>query len=206
MAARLLALAVLAGMSTNLLLQLGMGLREKALDEKPPAPGAPSGNAGAAGAALWLAAFFVSVPLLWAAFSFLRYALPLGFAEYLLVFPVCLLVRSGWGLLSSGRLSGGRRQRPAREGPFADGALAGSALFVALLVADSFAGAAALSLGFALGALFASAAVAEIGRRARMEAVPRPLRGAPLALVAMGLLSLVLSSAAAALFEVLGRG
>ena len=207
MAAWLLMLAVSAGLSMNLVLQFGFGIREIALAKK----GAPRGKAPAAASLpVKLCVFFASILLLWVAFSFARYMLPLGFLEYVLVFPVSLLVFSGWKCLSGRYLSGS----PGGSGEgghspwdvFDGGALAGAALFVTLAVAGDIVEALVLSLGFTLGTLLAVAAVAEIRRRAAMEAVPGWLRGAPLALVAMGLLSLVFSSAAMVLFEVLGGG
>jgi len=192
----LLSLAVLSGLSMNLVLQLGLGARELALGGEP---GDPGGGRAPSGLPAGLCAFLVSVPLLWLALSLARQILPLGFFEYVLAFPASLAASSAWGLLPWGRKARG-------PDAFGGGALAGAALFVALLVAGGLAEAVALALGFAGGALLAFAIVAEIKRRAGMEAVPRWLRGAPLALVAMGLLSLVFSSAAAMLFGALGGG
>jgi electron transport complex protein RnfA len=84
--------------------------------------------------------------------------------------------------------------------------LAAAALFVTLNLAESFFDAALLALGFALGILASLLILAEIRRRASMEEVPRFLRGSPLVLVSMGLLSLIFSSAAAILFRVLEAG
>ena len=72
-----------------------------------------------------------------------------------------------------------------------------------LNVARNFVDATALSLGFALGIALAVAIISEIRRRSAMEAVPVPLRGGPLALIAMGLLSLIFSSTALMFYEIL---
>jgi len=203
MIAWLLALAVFAGLSMNLVLQLGIGMREIAFDEKR----VPTAGAAPSGIGLRLCAFFASVMVLWLAFSSARSLLPLGFLEYVLVFPASFLffsARDRFARLFMPRLigAGGVLWRDAAG----DGAFAGAALFVMLSVAGGFLDAAALSLGFAAGALLAAAIVSEIKKRAEMEAVPRRLRGAPLALVAMGLLSLVFSSVAMMFFDVLGNG
>jgi len=211
----LLMLAVSAGLSMNLVLQFGFGIREITLAKK-----SQKGDAAAVfGLPLMLVVFFASVLLLWMAFSFVRSMLPLGFLEYVLVFPVSLLVFSGWEYLSRRHLSKGAGSAGGRgflgslfagkHSPgdvFGGGALAGAALFMTLVVAGGLVDALVLSLGFTLGTLLAVVIVAEIRRRAAMEAVPGWLRGAPLTLVAMGLLSLVFSSAAMVLFEVLGGG
>ena len=208
MTAWLLMLAVSAGLSMNLVLQFGFGIREIAFakrnapERKPP--NATPGGGGGAGLFVRLSVFFVSILLMWAAFSFARAMLPLGFLEYVLVFPTAFLFSAAWDYLSVRYLSGcaGRVSGDV----FGGGALSGAALFVTLAVAGGFVEALVLSLGFTVGTLVAVAVVAEIGRRAAMEAVPGWLRGAPLALVAMGLLSLVFSSAAMVFFEVLGSG
>jgi len=205
MTAWLLSLAVFSGLSLNLVLHVGVGAREIALDEGKPATG--RGSAGDALAFfLRLCVFFLLVSLLWLAFSLARSLLPLGFLEYVFVFPAGFVAASGWNRLAGSfepsfpALSEGCRLESW------GGALSGAALFVTLALAGSLAEAAALSLGFAFGALLARAIVEEIKRRAATEAVHPRLRGAPLALVAMGLLSLVFSSVAAMFFEVLGRG
>ena len=211
MAAWLLMLAVFAGLSMNLVLQLGFGIREIALAEKT----APQRNTAWKGLLpLRLGVFFVSVLLMWLMFSFARSLLPLGFLEYLLVFPVCFMVSSLCQYLWGRYLPMAKTHAPTNRGKgkaptgdvFGGGALAAAALFVTLIVASSLIEALVLSLGFTLSTLLAVAIVSEIRRRAEMEAVPPWLRGAPLTLVAMGLLSLVFSSAAVIFFEVLGSG
>jgi len=84
------------------------------------------------------------------------------------------------------------------------GAPVGAALFVILGLAGSFAQAAVLSFGFAAGSSLAVMITGEIRRRSAVEAVPDCLRGGPLVLAAMGLLSLVFISAATVFYAVLG--
>jgi len=208
-ASRLIALAVFSGLSMNLMLQFGLGLRELAMAEKI----ARAGNAGFAETAekKWFLAglgiLFVEVLILWILFSFFRSVLPLGLLEYFLLFPVSVLVFSALEFLSH-RLA--LRKNARQEivfvfgNTYTGGALAGAALFVTLNVAANLADALMLSLGFTCGIALAIGIVGEIRRRSEMEAVPRFLRGGPLALLAMGLLSLIFSSAALMFFEVLG--
>ena len=82
--------------------------------------------------------------------------------------------------------------------------MAGAAIFIIMELAGSFAQAAMLSFGFAAGAALAVLIIGEIRRRSAMEAVPDFLRDGPLVLAAMGLLSLVLISAASVFYAVLG--
>jgi electron transport complex protein RnfA len=77
-------------------------------------------------------------------------------------------------------------------------------LMLTLRLALSPAEALVLSLGFTLGALFAVLILNEIRRRAFPETLPPALRGTPLILISMGLLSLIFSSAAAIFLSALG--
>jgi Na+-translocating ferredoxin:NAD+ oxidoreductase RnfA subunit len=84
------------------------------------------------------------------------------------------------------------------------GATSGAALFITLNIAGSLSEAAVLSLGFSCGILLAVIIAGEIRRRSQMEKVPQWLRGTPLVIIALGLLSLVCVSGALMLFQVLG--
>jgi len=209
MAAWLLALAAFAGLSLNLVLQLGVGAREIALSGEEGEGAAPEG-AGAGprpmlGAAAWLCAFLISAPALWAALSLAGSLLPLGFLERVLAFPFAFAAFRAWSALFRRFLPCALSGGGGAFGGDSGAALAGAAAFAMMSVAGGIAEALALSAGFAAGALLAAAIAGEVKRRARAEAVPRWLRGAPLALVALGLLSLAFSSAAAVFFEALAR-
>ena len=86
---------------------------------------------------------------------------------------------------------------------FHDG-LIGAALFVTLNLSNNLAEAVVLSFGFTAGFLLSLLILGEIQRRSEMEAVPWFLRGRSLALISMGLLSLIFGSAAIILFRALG--
>jgi electron transport complex protein RnfA len=192
-------LAVFAGLSMNLILQFGLALKGIAFDDTVGREKLLAGSG----------ILFVSTMLLWLFFSFFRTLLFLGFLEYVLLFPVsalvffCLeyatnrfIIRDKTVMRFFGdSLSGG---------VFAGGALTGAGLFIMLNVAGSIFDALALALGFSGSIALVWMIVAEIRRRSAMEAIPRWLRGGPLALIAMGLLSLVFSSGALMLFGVLG--
>jgi len=150
----------------------------------------------------------------------------LGFFEYILIFPVCslffilfehlarrLVFKTNWRgeIVSRNRFIS---DYLFIDSPMTDAdqsslnnifsGMAGAALFVILGLAGSFAQAAMLSFGFATGAALAVLIAGEIRRRSAMEAVSDCLKGGPLVLVAMGLLSLVFISAATVFYAVLG--
>jgi electron transport complex protein RnfA len=184
---QLAALAVFSSLSMNLLLQCGLGMREAVQEREDPVP------------LVQIGLVFLSLLLLWPLFS---YVLVLGFVEYLLLFPASALVYAGLERLLFRTIL--KREIPKSQNCcFCDG-LTAAALFLTLHLASGFVEAAVLSLGFALGVLLALLILAEIRRRSRMEAVPRFLRGSPLILISMGLLSLIFSSAALIFFRVLG--
>ena len=210
-ASSLVLLAVFSGLSMNLVLQFGLGLRELVLTEHFGS----AENANRKGFLAALGILFFSIVFLWLAFSFARSLLPMGFVEYILIFPASSLLFAAFEYLARrfallktlketfifgyGFFTGERT-----GGIITGGAFSSAALFIALNTAGSFAEAAVLSFGFTAGIAAAAAVVAEIRRRSEIETVPRFLRGGPLALVTMGLLSLVFSSAALMFFEILG--
>jgi electron transport complex protein RnfA len=183
---QLAALAVFSSLSMNLFLQCGLGMR-RAVQDGRPLPFAQTGL------------LVPAVLVLWVFFSYLP---ALGFFAYLLLFPLSALVYAGLEQLFF-RLAA--KRKPPRPQPccFCDG-LTAAALFLTLHLASGFIEAAVLALGFALGLLLSLLILAEIRRRSRMEAVPRFLRGSPLALISMGLLSLIFSSTALMFYRALG--
>jgi len=210
-----LTLAVFSGLSMNLILRFGIGLQRIALEED--GAGAPplrdSGENAKWVFLVWPGIYFVSVMFLWLFFSGLQSVLFLGFLEYILIFPVSsllfivieylarrLFLRTGW---RGGTVSLDYFYLMNGAAPV-NGAMVGAALFIILGLAGGFAEAAMLSFGFSAGAALAVLIVSEIRRRSAMEAVPRRLRGGPLVLITMGLLSLVCMSAAMVFYAVLG--
>jgi len=219
-----LTLAVFSGLSMNLILRFGIGLQRISLDGG--APLRDSENNAKYVFFIQPGVLFISVMLLWLFFSGVQSVLFLGFLEYILIFPACslffvfieylarrLVLKTNWrGEIVS-------RNRIISDYLFIDGSLAdadqaslngmfsgmaGAALFVILGLAGSFAQAVTLSFGFSAGASLAVMIVGEIRRRSAMQAVPDCLKGGPLVLAAMGLLSLVFISAAAVFYSVLG--
>jgi hypothetical protein len=208
-----LTLAVFSGLSMNLILQFGIGLQWIAL-------GGDSGNNGKTEKGVFLVRlgiYFTSIMILWLFFSFLQSVFFLGFFEYILVFPVSslfftlieylagrLVLRTDWRgePVSYSRFIGSLITGDGQSS--LNGAPVGAALFIILGLSGGFAQAAALSFGFSTGAALAVLIAFEIRRRSAAEAVPRSLRGGPLALITLGLLSLVFTSAAIVFYNVLG--
>jgi len=200
-----LTLAIFAGMSMNLILRFGIGLQRIASDEEP----GYSGKKAKWMFFVWPGICFISIILLWLFFSALRSVLYLGFLEYIMVFPVSAVYFTAIKYLSKRLINS-----PDWEAFLPDfflteaasdrGVPAGAALFITLGLAGNFGEAVTLSFGFSAGAALAVLVIGEIKRRSGMEAVPGFLRGGPLVLVTMGLLSLVITSAAVIFYNVLG--
>ena len=202
-------LAVFSSLSVNLMLQLGIGLRELAMVEKfsHTENAAYTEISDKKGFWVELGILFITILFLWLVFSFLRSVLPMGLLEYMLLFPASTLLFSALERLAYHFTlikTIHREKMSVYNNAFTGGALAGAALFITLNIAGGLLEAFVLSLGFIIGITLAITIVGEIRRRSELEAVPRFLRGGPLALIAMGLLSLVFSSAALMFFEVLG--
>jgi len=201
-----LTLAVFSGLSMNLILRFGIGLQTIASGKDAGAPVRKNKWA----VLIWSGINFFSGVLLWLFFSFLQSVLFLGLIEYIMVFPVSFLLLTVIEYLSK-RLNfinnygcGAPLDSAVLSSALVGGAPVGAALFIMLEIAGSFAEAATLSFGFSAGSALAVLIIGEIRRRSEMEAVPRCLRGGPLVLVTMGLLSLVFTSAAIIFYAVLG--
>jgi len=229
-----LTLAVFSGLSMNLILRFGIGLKQIVLEADGGGAPCDSGKNPKWMFFIRPGIYFISVMLLWLFFSCLQSVLFLGFLEYILIFPVSSLFFTGIEYLArrlvlridqNGEIASRNcfisacffidgfmaRQPPPNGGvspnggvPINGAMLVGAALFITLELAGSFAQAAMLSFGFSAGAALAVLIAGEIRRRSAMEAVPRCLKGGPLVLIALGLLSLVFTSLAMVFYAVLG--
>jgi electron transport complex protein RnfA len=138
---------------------------------------------------------FFSTAITWLAFSFLIIPLGIGFLETLLLLPLSIffasIIEKGILFLSSKWI------RPVHTSVFSayNGLVFGAAFFV-LRSAESFSQVLIMAAGFSLGYILSMAIILEIYKRSSIEAVPAALRGAPLLLISLGLLSLVCSAAA----------
>jgi electron transport complex protein RnfA len=180
-------LAVFSGLSMNLLLQCGLGMRGAAREGERPF------------LLVRIGLVFLSVLILWTFFSYVFHP---GFFEYLLLFPLSALIYAGLERLLFRAVL--KQEAPGFKESYCCDGLTAAALFLTLHLASGFVEAAVLSLGFSLGLLISLLILAEVRRRSRMEAVPRLLRGSPLALISMGLLALIFSSTAFIFYQALG--
>jgi electron transport complex protein RnfA len=185
-------LAVFSSLSLNLVLQCGLGMRGIARFSLNP-------RRHLLARPLILC---LTVLVLWMVFAKLLAPLSPGIFIYLLMFPVSSLVSFALEYLAGRFLF---KTPNDDETPLnaCDG-MAAAALFICFNIAGNFIEALALSFGSAFGTALAFLVISEIRRRALLEAVPRFLRGSPLVLVSMGLLSMIFSSAAIMLFALIG--
>jgi len=187
-----LSFLIYSSITMNLILQCGIGIRGAAESKNP----------------IDLSTFvksaiiFVTVILLWFFFSRMVISIVSGIFIYVLLFPVASIVYSGFEYFIFRYLL---KKDPKEEGIicFPCGITVVIA-FICINIAKNFSQAFVLSLGFSTGIFLVNLIVREIRKRAALEAVPVFMRGKPLVLVTMGLLSLVFSTASLLLFRVIG--
>jgi electron transport complex protein RnfA len=185
-----LTLVFFTALSLNLLLHFALGIKELVRREQSTA------------VFLYYPWFilFVSTLFLWIFFARIL-SFTGGFLDVLLIFPLSVLGSMGLEKLFFYALAneGSQHREPEKNpGVFSIGSsyngLAAAALFLTLRYALSFNDAFFLSLAFSAGGLLAFLIVKEIQRRTFLEAIPHGLRGTPILLVSMGLLSLLFSA------------
>jgi electron transport complex protein RnfA len=223
----LAALAVFSGLSLNLLLQFGLGIREIIdIAGQTSVPGEHKQEWGGIASPGWIV-LFITPFVLWLFFTYLLIPPAFGFLESFLLLPAILAVSAVSGLIFAWFFPGGKitlnpSARPPRppstlrgfiaNAGFEQALFSGSScnglslasLFLTLRLALKATEALALTLGFSLGVLLSALILREISRRSSLEAVPEPFRGAPLSLISMGLLSLIFSSLSAIFLRILG--
>jgi electron transport complex protein RnfA len=194
-------LAVFSGLSLNLLLQFALGTAGAAADtrHKP--------NAKKELPLIQFCILFVSVIFLWIFFEYLLPAFWIGFSEYFLFFPLSALVCIGLELFVERvlprifpKVKGIRKSFSAIT---AYDGLVPASLIIAFIAAGTFTDVLVIALFFVLGNMAAMLTLNEIARRSALERVPKYLRGTPLILVSMGLLSLISTFAAGIFFKIL---
>lgn len=182
----LVSLAVLSGCLLNLPLQWGIGIREIFVERK-----------GRFGDTLFEAVLlFVSILIQWLLFAFVFSPLALGALVYFLPLPMsaalALCVNAALKKMSPQAYD---KHGQALAFSYRSGASLAS-LFILLSLAGSFTEAVILAMGISLGVFFATIILRAIHFRIEREKVSAFVRGMPLLLITMGLLSLALSSVA----------
>ena len=147
---------------------------------------------------------FLSIILLWFLFSRILYSVSSGFFIYVLLFPVSVIVYNGLEYhIFRYILKTDTQSESVVSFP---GGITAVALFICINISDKFFDTVVLSFGFTSGILLINFIIWEIRKRASLEAVPVFLRGKPLVLIAMGIISLVFSTASILLFRMIGAG
>jgi electron transport complex protein RnfA len=195
---RLAALGICASLAMNLLVQFGLGLGVLAEDGEDYPP---------AFCHIWILIFFTGLFFLWLLFTYAVAPLGLGFYWYFLLYPSSAALIRGAEILCS--REGIAKLLPCRESGHSPPFLPprgwveflSFGLLISLHLALNPLEALFLALWFSLGLVFSLAVLRETGRRSRFETAPPFLRGSPLALISLGLLSLIFSSAALIFFN-----
>jgi len=195
----LAALAVFSGLSLNLFINFAIGVSSIV-----------TSSAGKRGKnesfgqlpVFQLLVLFLAVIFLWLIFSLLPIPGILVFMQYFLFFPLSAIVCMGLELLGE-RIFGKNGIKKIFSSFTAYDGLVPASLIIAFTLANNFSGVLVLALFFSLGNLFSIMILNEIRRRSAFEMVPRHLRGSPLILISMGLLSLITVTAAVIFFRIL---
>ncbi|MDR2376773.1 MAG: hypothetical protein LBD96_10095 [Treponema sp.] len=201
---RLVILGVCASLAMNLLTQFGLGLAILA------GGNGKQGKEPVEKAHLSLPAFLglsASLFLSWAFFAYVLIPLSPGPYWYLLLYPLSATLIKGLERLCI-KVSGPNSFFPRIENPVSFCSFPAAwveflplGILVSLHLALHPLEALVLALGFSLGLCLSLGILREIHHRSRFEAVPPFLRGGPLVLISLGLLSLVFASASIIFFN-----
>ena len=153
-----------------------------------------------------LSIFFPVIIILWLIITFIRSLFNTGSIEYIFLFPVCYAVYYALDSVIPRFIFKKSNEGDAASVIHTSAVITTVALFIILNITGNFWVVFALALGFLLGIIMTMIIIAEIRMRAELEKTPHFLKGIPLSLITIGLLSLVYSSAAMMFFRILGEG
>jgi len=186
-----LALVFFASLSLNLVLNFALGAREVVQKKQIPALQLSYP---------WII-LFVSTLLLWVFFARI-FAFSKGIFDFLLILPISVAASSVLEKLFFRFVVPLPEEKSAL---FFVGSsyseLAAVSVLLTLHLALSFADALLLSLAFSIGGFAAFLIIKEIQKRSTIEVIPYGLRGTPILLISMGLLSLVFSAVSVLLLK-----
>jgi electron transport complex protein RnfA len=186
---QLLLLLICSGFSMNIVLQCGLGIKGAAESKNPPG----------LSTLIRTGMIFFSVIVLWLFFSRIVYSIIPSVFIYVLLFPVSSIVYDALEYVIFKYLYKGNS-----SGEYMvsfPGGITAVCVFICINLADNFLEAAVLSFGFTAGIFIVYLILREVRKRADLEAVPCFLRGKPLVLITMGMLSLVFSLVSILLFR-----
>jgi len=185
-------LLIFSCFSTNIVLQCGLGIKGAAESKNPLG----------VSTVIKMGIIFFSVILLWLFFSRIVYSIIPGVLIYVLLFPVSSVVYGLFEYLVFRYMY--KEESEAESFLSFPGGITAVCVFICVNLADSFLEAAVFSFGFTAGILLVYLIIREVRRKAALEAVPAFLRGKPLVLITMGILSLVFSVVSVLLFRMAG--
>ncbi|MCL2229697.1 MAG: hypothetical protein FWC01_01230 [Treponema sp.] len=189
-----LILLIYSGFTMNLVLQCGLGI--KGVVE--------SKGSMDLSALIKSGIIFASIILLWFFFAHILFSLIQGIFIYIILFPLSAACYSGLEYLIF-KFIMKKEIKDESIISFPAGVTAAS-VFICINLANGFLEAVILSFGFTAGIFLVNTIIREIRYRAALEAVPVFLRGKPLILIAMGLLSLVFTTGSLLLFRMISVG
>jgi len=189
-----LLLLIYSGLSMNLVLQCGLGIKG-VVESKT------SNNLSTL---IKLCLIFSSIILLWLFFSKIIFSIFSGIFIYVLLIPVSAIVYDGLEYVIFRYVI--RNKLNTDTFLTLPGGITAVAVFVCINLSNNFIETLILSFGFTSGIFLVNLIIREIRRRAALEAVPVFLRGKPLVIVAMGMLSLVFTTASFLFFRMINAG
>jgi len=190
----ILLLFIYSGFTMNILLQCGLGIKG-AVESKS--------NLNVA-TLLKLVLIFSSIILLWLFFSKVLFSIFSGIFVYVILFPISAIVYDGLEFLIF-RYLYKNNENTETFISFPDGITAVT-VFICINIAHNINDVLMLSFGFTFGIFLVNLIIREIRRRAELETVPVFLRGKPLVLIVMGLLSLIFTAASLLFFRMISAG
>ena len=147
---------------------------------------------------------FFSIIILWFLFSRVISSFISGIFIYVLLFPVSAIVYDSLEhFVFTFLLKKDIQDESIINFP---GGITSAAVFISINIAGSFLETVVLAFGFTSGIFLVNLIIREIRKRAALEAVPVFMRGKPLVLAAMGLLSLIFTTASLLIFRMIDAG
>ena len=187
-------LIIFSAFTMNLVLQCALGIKGVAGSKNP----------ARMSSLLKIGIIFISTFLMWVLLSKIISSIIYGIFIYVILFPLSFMLYNAFEFLLFNFML--KRDTEDDYSISFPGGITAAAVFITINIASNAKEALALSFGFSMGTFLVFIILGEIRRRASLETVPRFLRGKPLVLISMGLLSLVFSIASILLFRMIESG
>jgi len=185
-------LLICSGFSMNLLLQCGLGIKNAAESKEPLG----------LSTLIKTGIIFFSIVIMWVFFSRIVSSIIPGVFIYVLLFPVSSIFYDVLEYLVFRYLY--KKDSGSECYVSFPGGITAVSVFICINMANNFFEALVMAFGFTAGLMLVYVIIREVRKRAALETVPRFLRGKPLVLITMGMLSLVFSVVSILLFRMAG--